>query len=82
MKIVFGTPKDIQPHNFGKNTFVSQPYFKILFEDGLGFYILNSYSFWWVPRFYGMFRKSFWEFGMNWMGWTLEVMWNKQFKSQ
>lgn len=80
MNIIFSTPKNIQPHDFGKNVFVSQPYFKILFKNGLGFYILNSYKFRWVPKFYGKINSSFWEFGFNLAGWTFEVMWNKSFK--
>lgn len=80
MKIIFGTPKDHKPHNFGDDVFVSQPYYKIVFEDGLGFYILNSYKFQWVPKFYGQFHSSFWELGFSFCGWTFEVMWNKSFK--
>ena len=80
MKIIIGTPKDLTPHNFGENVFVSQPYYKIVFEDGLGFYILNSYKFYWIPKFYGKIHSTFWEFGFSYAGWTFEIMWNKYFK--
>ena len=58
---------------------ISRPYFKIIFNNGLGFYILNALSFRLVPRFYGTFHKTFWEFGFTFIGWTFEIMWNKAF---
>lgn len=63
-----------------KNIFVSRPLAKLYFRNGFGLYILNSYKFYFFPRFYGMFRDSFWEFGFRVLGLTFEVMWNKHFK--
>lgn len=59
--------------------FISQPYFKIVLDNGFGVYILNAFKFNVFPRFYGTFRKSFWEFGFSFAGWMFEVMWNKSF---
>jgi len=58
---------------------ISRPYFKIVFDNGLGFYTLNALSFRLFPKFYGTFHKTFWEFGISFVGWTFEVMWNKAF---
>jgi hypothetical protein len=62
------------------NVFISKPYFKIVLNNGLGFYILNSFKFSLFPKFYGVFQKTFWEFGISFVGWTFELMWNKSFK--
>jgi hypothetical protein len=59
--------------------FISQPYFKIVLDNGFGVYILNALKFSLFPKFYGTFRSSFWEFGFSFAGWTFEVMWNKAF---
>ena len=59
--------------------FVSQPHFKIVWNNGLGLYILNAFRFHRFPKFYGTFHKTFWEFGFSFLGWTCEVMWNKSF---
>lgn len=79
MKIIVSSPKNIIKSIYGDNVFVSQPYFKIILENGLGFYILNSYKYYLFPKFYGQFHKTFWEFGFNFAGWTFEIMWNKSF---
>ena len=81
MIIQFGKSKE---NPYGKwaddpRVFISQPYFKIVLDNGLGFYILNAFKFNLFPRFYGTFRSSFWEFGFSLAGWTFEVMWNKAF---
>lgn len=62
------------------NVFISKPYAKIVFEDGLGFYILNSPKYNLLPKFYGTFKETYWEFGFRLAGWTFEIMWNKSFK--
>ena len=81
MNVLIGTPKDMPSRtHFSEQVFVSQPYYKIVFEDGLGFYILNSYKFTPLPKFYGTIRKDFWEFGFYFAGWIFEIMWNKSFK--
>ena len=59
--------------------FISRPYFKVVLDNGLGFYILNAFKYNLFPRFYGTFRKTFCEFGFSFAGWTFEVMWNKAF---
>jgi len=59
--------------------FISLPHFKIVFNNGFGFYILNAFKFNIVPKFHGAFEKTFWEFGISFAGWILEVMWNKAF---
>jgi hypothetical protein len=58
---------------------IIRPYFKIIFDNGLGFYLLNSFRFNLFPKFYGTFHKTFWEFGFRFAGFTFEVMWNKAF---
>jgi hypothetical protein len=82
MIIQFGRDED---DAYGKwancpNVFISRPFFKIIFNNGLGFYILNSFKFNFFPKFYGKFENSFWEFGFNFAGCTFEVMWNKFFQ--
>ena len=79
--MIISTPKDMPPvTHFSENVFVSQPHYKIVFENGLGFYILNSYKFQAFPKFYGVIRKEFWELGFYFRGWIFEIMWNKAFK--
>lgn len=80
MNIIIGTPKDLQPSTFDEKVFVSQPYYKIVLKNGLGFYILNSYKYFLFPKFYGMIRNDFWEIGFNFGGYIFEIMWNKHFK--
>lgn len=80
MNIIIGTSKDIKPLDYGRGVFVSQPYFKVVFKNGLGFYILNSYKYNLIPKFYGTVNSSFWEFGFYFAGYIFEVMWNKAFK--
>ena len=60
--------------------YVSKPLAKLYFRNGFGLYILTSYKFYLIPRFYGVFHKTFWEFGFKVFGYTFEVMWNKHFK--
>ena len=83
MIIQFGADKDIAnaygTWNNCSNVYISKPYFKIVLDNGLGFYILNAFSFNLFPKFYGTFRESFWELGFDFAGWTFEVMWNKSF---
>ena len=59
--------------------FIVRPYFKIVFDNGLGFYLLNSFRLYLFPKFYGTFHKTFWEFGFCFAGFNFEVMWNKAF---
>lgn len=80
MGLIIGTPKDMPPvTHFSERVFVSQPHYKIVFEDGLGFYILNSYKYCWFPKFYAVFKKNFWELGFYFAGWIFEIQWNKAF---
>ena len=60
--------------------FISRPYFKVVLDNGLGFYILNAFKYNLFPKFYGTFTETFCEFGFSFAGWTFEVMWNKAFK--
>lgn len=60
--------------------YVSKPLAKIFFNNGLGFYILPSMKFFFIPRFYGMIHSTFWEFGIRVWGYYFEIMWNKHFK--
>jgi len=62
------------------NIFVSKPRLKIYFKNGLGFYILNSHSYYLFPKFYGRISKTFWEIGFNFAGYIFEIMWNKSFE--
>lgn len=80
MRVIIGTPKDLQPPHFSEKVFVSQPYYKIIFENGFGLYVINSYKFSLIPRFFGELNKDFWEFGFYFAGWIFEIMWNKAFK--
>ena len=63
-----------------KNIHISQPYFKIVADSGLGFYILNSYKFFFFPKFNYTFHGSFWELSVNFAGWIFEIMWSRAFK--
>jgi hypothetical protein len=60
--------------------FISRPYFKVVLDNGLGFYILNAFKYNLFPKFYGTFTETFCEFGVSFAGWIFEVMWNKAFK--
>jgi hypothetical protein len=82
MIIKFGTDRNDAYGNWADDprVFISRPFFKIIFNNGLGFYILNSFRFNYLPKFYGTFNKTFWEFGFRFAGLTFEVMWNKFFK--
>ena len=64
----------------GAKLFVSKPHFKIVFNNGLGFYILNSFKFNLLPKFYATFQRTFYELGVRFAGWTFEIMWSKAFK--
>lgn len=77
---IISTHKDIIKSQWKDNVFVSQPYYKIVLANGLGFYILNSYKYNLIPRFYGTIKKTYWEFGFYFAGWIFEIMWNKSFK--
>ena len=80
MGLIIGTPKTMPPvTHHSEKVFVSQPHYKIVFENGLGFYILNSYKFRFFPKFYGMLKQEFWELGFLFRGWILEIQWNKAF---
>ena len=81
MIIQFGRGDESSYSNWANDprVFISRPYFKIIIDNGLGFYILNSFKFHLFPKFYGTFHKTFWEFGVSFAGWTFEVMWNKAF---
>ncbi len=60
--------------------FISKPHFKILLNNGLGFYILNAFKFYIIPKCYARTsKKSHWVVGCSFMGWIFEVMWNKAF---
>lgn len=58
------------------NIFISKVYYRILFKN-FGLYILNSYKFNWVPKFFGMNMKYYTECGINWLGWIFELQWSK-----
>jgi len=65
--------------NYDSNVFVSKPFAKIYFNNGLGFYILNSYKFRFFPKFYfNLFTKHL-EIGFYFLGFIFEIMWNKAF---
>ena len=42
-----------------------------------GFYILNSYKFNWLPKFYTMIGKYNIECGVNWLGYIFEYQYNR-----
>jgi len=81
MIIQFGKGNESAYSKWADNpkVFISRPYFKMVLNNGLGFYILNAFRFNLFPKFHSMFGKTFWEFGFSFAGWTLEVMWNKAF---
>ena len=81
MIIQFGKGDESAYSNWANDprVFISRPYFKIIFGNGLGFYLLNSFRFNLLPKFYGTFHKTFWEFGFRFVGLNFEVMWNKAF---
>ncbi|NBP03171.1 MAG: hypothetical protein EBU90_24320 [Proteobacteria bacterium] len=65
--------------NYDDCVFVSKPLAKILFDDGLGFYILNAYNYHLFPKFYASFYKDHWELGFYFVNYVFEIMWNKHF---
>jgi hypothetical protein len=81
MVIQFGKGDESSYGNWANDprVFISRPYFKIVFDNGLGFYLLNSFKFNLLPKFYGTLHKTFWEFGFCFAGVNFEVMWNKAF---
>lgn len=61
-----------------ENGFFISKVMKRLFLGKLGgFYILNSYKFNWLPKFYGMKGKYFIECGVNWLGYIFEYQRNR-----
>jgi len=82
MIIKFGSDENGAHGNWADDpkVFISRPFFKIFFNNGLGFYILNSFKFYFFPKFYYAFENTYWEFGFKIAGWTFEVMWNKFFE--
>jgi len=69
------------PYGDYPGMFVSRPLHKIVFRNGLGFYILNAYKFRWFPKFYFGYKKNeFLETGVFLFRWMFEIMWNKSFK--
>ena len=66
--------------NYAPGTYVSRPLLKIFFDNGFGLYILNAHKFRLLPKFYGIFRDNYWEFGFYIFKLDFEVMWNKSFK--
>jgi hypothetical protein len=56
--------------------FVSKVYQRIRYKN-FGLYILNSFKFTLLPRFFGHKNKYFIECGINWLGWILEFQWSK-----
>ena len=62
------------------NIFISKPLLKLYFDNGLGLYILNSYTYRFFPKFYGSIKKDYWELGFYFAGYIFEIMWNKYFK--
>lgn len=58
------------------NIFISKVYYRIIVKN-LGIYILNSYKFRWIPKFFGLKSKYCIECGVNWLGWIIEIQWNK-----
>lgn len=63
------------------NVFVSKVYKSFsLPKNGAGIYILNSYKFFFFPRFYFSKSSDRIEAGVNFAGWICEFMWNKAFK--
>ena len=83
MIIQFGPDKDSPYGSWADHPgiFISKPYFKIVLDNGLGFYILNTYKFYLFPKFYSTFNRSFWELGFKIANWNFEIMWNKVFKN-
>jgi len=69
------------PYGDFPGIYISRPFCKILFNNGLGFYILNSYKIHFIPKFYLGYKKgSYLETGFSFFGLMFEIMWNKSFK--
>jgi len=56
--------------------YVSRP-LKSFFVGDLGFYILNSYNYYFFPKFYFMKTKYFIELGFFFAGYMFEIQHNK-----
>ena len=58
------------------NKLIKKVYYRITFK-GMGLYILNSFQFKLLPKFFYMNSKYFTECGFNWLGWIFEFQWSR-----
>lgn len=81
MIIKFGADKSDAYGNWAnhKNVFVSRPFFKIVANCGAGFYILNSYKWYWLPRFSFQSSLNRVEMGIRFAKLLFEFQYNKAF---
>lgn len=59
------------------NIFISKVIKRLFLGKLGGVYILNSYKFNWLPRFYALTNKYNIEFGFNWLGYIFEYQYNR-----
>ena len=81
MKKIKKKKKEVTSEEFKKEMkaqgrFVSEVYYRITFK-GMGLYILNSFQFKLLPKFFYMNSKYFTECGFNWLGWIFEFQWSR-----
>ena len=70
------TSEEFEKAMKAQGCFVSKVYYRITFK-GMGLYILNSFQFKLLPKFFYMNGKYFTECGFNWLGWIFEFQWNR-----
>ena len=70
------TSEEFEKEMKAQGRLVSKVYYRITFK-GMGLYILNSFQFKLLPKFFYMNGKYFTECGFNWLGWIFEFQWNR-----
>jgi hypothetical protein len=56
--------------------FISKVHYRIIVK-GIEMYILNSYKFKFLPRFFATKTKYYIQFGVNWLGWIFDFQWSR-----
>ncbi|NBP02481.1 MAG: hypothetical protein EBU90_20655 [Proteobacteria bacterium] len=62
-----------------KDVYVSRPFFKIVFNNGMGVYMLNNYKWNLLPRVSFQHSSSHTEFSIRWLKGCIEFQHNKAF---
>ncbi|NBW58322.1 hypothetical protein EBR43_11205 [bacterium] len=81
MIIKFGADKSDAYASWAKieNVYISRPFFKIVLDNGMGIYMLNSYKCNLLPRFSFQHSSGYLKFGIRWLKGCIEFQYNKVF---